>query len=76
MEPHDSESDINLVEPAAMDEEYLSRFHSELGLVFGFVKYSNDRKALADFISRNPDIKGLSKTATSVIKKCTHRTIR
>ncbi len=66
---------INLIEPAAMDEEDLAKFQSDLGSVLGFIKYSKDEEALNNFLSNDPSLKRLDREAAQVIRVCTNTKI-
>ncbi len=66
---------INLIEPAAMGEEDLAKFQSDLGSVLGFIKYANDEEALKNFLSNDQSLKRLGTEAAQVISACTHTKI-
>ena len=66
---------INLIEPAAMDEEDLAKFQSDLGSVLGFIKYSNDEEALNNFLANDTSLKRLDREAAQVISVCTNTKI-
>ena len=66
---------INLIEPAAMDEEDLAKFQSNLGSVLGFIKYSKDEETLNNFLSNDARMKRLDREAAKVISVCTNTKI-
>ena len=66
---------INLIEPAAMGEDDLDKFHSNLRSVLGFIKYSDDCEKLSAFLARESGLKALDVEAAKVIKACTNTNI-
>ena len=66
---------INLIEPAAMDEKDLAKFQSDLGSVLGFIKYANDEAALNNLLSNDMSLKRLGTEAAQVIRVCTNTKI-
>ena len=66
---------INLIEPAAMSEEDLDKFQSNLRAVLGFIKYSNDSDALDAFLSKESSLHDLDVEAARVISMCTNTQI-
>ena len=66
---------INLIEPAAMGEEDLAKFQSDLGSVLGFIKYANDEAALNNLLSNDTSLKRLGTEAAQVIRVCTNTKI-
>ncbi len=66
---------INLIEPAAMSEEDLDKFQSNLRAVLGFIKYSNDSDALGAFLSKETSLHDLDVEAARVISMCTNTQI-
>ena len=63
---------INLIEPAAMEEEDLAKLQSDLRSVLGFIKYADDKEALKNFLSNDASLKRLDTEAAQVISACTN----
>ncbi len=66
---------INLIEPAAMSDEDLDKFQSNLRAVLGFIKYSNNSDALDAFLSKESSLHNLDAEAARVISMCTNTQI-
>ena len=71
-----AEYKLNLIEPAAMGADDLEKFHSNLRVVLGFIKYSNDGKELDEFLSNESGLEALDVEAARVIKACTNTDIQ
>ena len=41
---------INLISPSNLSADDLTRFHTELGLVLGYIRYARDKDALATYV--------------------------
>lgn len=67
---------LNLIEPAAMGAEDFAMFHSDLGDVLGFIKYSEDLDELEAFLSKADRMRDLDAEAARVIRECTGIEIR
>ena len=61
---------LNLIEPAAMGEDDLDKFQSNLRSVLGFIKYSNDGEELDKFLSKEHGLEALDVEAARVIRAC------
>jgi len=66
---------IHLVEPAALTREELEKFQSSLREVISFIKYSKDKKKLAELLERDKKFKHLDPSAALVINTCTRAEI-
>lgn len=62
---------IHLLSPSNLNEEDLSKFHSSLKEVLGFIKYSKQEEKLNNFINNNKCFERINKEAVSVINTCT-----
>lgn len=65
---------IHLIDPSQLGEQDLAKFHSSLREVLGYIKYSKDKKKLAEFIHDNPRM-NLPREAAQVIQTLTNTNI-
>lgn len=67
---------INLIAPAAVDEESMDRFHSSLREVLLYIKYSRDKERLRDLIDADPNFRELDTEAMVVIDEVTNSRLK
>ena len=63
--------DLKLVSPYDLKDEDFSKFHTELGIVLEFIKYSGDKSTLKELVQSEPKYKNLSTNAVQ-FKKMIH----
>ena len=61
---------MHLIEPAALSEDELSRFHSELGTVLKFLKHANEKEKLERLVEEDPAYQRVSREGADVISVC------
>lgn len=66
---------IYVIEPQSLKDSDFEKFHSSLREVMGCIKYSKDKRKLADFISNNPRM-NMELTAARVIEAINHVPIK
>ncbi len=62
---------IKLITPAQLKAEDFEKFHTSLRQVLEFIKYSKDKKSMAELM-RSEAYSSMDETAVSVIEHCTH----
>ena len=62
---------IKLITPAQLKAEDFEKFHTNLRQVLEFIKYSKDKKSMAELM-RSEAYRSIDETAVSVIEHCTH----
>lgn len=66
---------IYVIDPQSLKDSDFEKFHSSLREVMGCIKYSKDKRKLADFISNNPRM-NMELTAARVIEAINHVPIK
>ena len=66
---------LNLLEPAAMNDEDIARLQSDLKDVFYFIKYSTDKKKLQELVESSEDFRSMRKSTAEMIKTVTNTNI-
>ena len=61
---------MHLIEPAALSEDELSQFHSELGTVLKFLKHANEKEKLERLVEEDPAYQRVSREGADVISVC------
>ena len=67
---------INLLEPAIMNDEDIEKFKTDLKDVFYFVKYSRDKDKLREIVEKNEDFQNMRRSTAEVIKAVTNSDIK
>ena len=62
---------INLLAPAELTDEEISRFQTDLREVMYFIKYSKDKKKLMEIIQQNPAYRNMDIKAARVVNAVT-----
>ena len=60
--------DLKLVSPYDLKDEDFSKFHTELGIVLEFIKYSGDKSTLKELVQSEPKYKNLSTNAAEMLR--------
>ena len=61
---------MHLIEPAALSEDELSRFHSELGMILKFLKHANEKEELEKLVEEDSAYQRVSREGADVISVC------
>ena len=61
---------MHLIEPAALSEDELSQFHSELGTVLKFLKHANEKEELEKLVEEDSAYQRVSREGADVISVC------
>ncbi|MCC8106954.1 MAG: Rpn family recombination-promoting nuclease/putative transposase [Clostridiales bacterium] len=70
-----SDYQMHLLEVQQMTNDEIKKYDTELRSIFGFVKYSHNKRQLRDFIDQNEDaFSDISMTAIDAIAELTHST--
>lgn len=60
--------DLKLVSSYDLKDEDFSKFHTELGIVLEFIKYSGDKSTLKELVQSEPKYKNLSTNAAEMLR--------
>lgn len=60
---------IQIIEPAEISDEQLELLHSNLKLVFGFIKYSKDENALMKYVNSHDGFQNMDILAAQLINE-------
>lgn len=63
-------SNINLVSPAEIEKNEFERFHSSLGDVLEFIKYSCDKKKLMEWLHKEKPELAMGRKEVEVLNAC------
>ncbi len=61
---------INLLAPAAIEDDDFDKFHSSLGGVLSFIKYSEDKEQLREHILSNEGFRHMGRDEVNVLNVC------
>ncbi len=67
---HFQDFELELIEPAAMEDEEFEKFDSSLRNVLQFMKYAGDRKKMEELLQENKSYQRLENKAAQVINTC------
>ncbi len=67
---HFQDFELDLIEPAAMEDEEFDKFESSLRDVLKFMKYAGDREKMEELLQESKSYQRLEKKAAQVINTC------
>ena len=63
---------LHLIVPAEIDDEDFTKFHTELSLALKYVKYSKDKKKLAEIVNEDTAYKSVSRKTADMVNVVTN----